>query len=163
FGVEPIDGMLGQLATLLRGFVASPGGRLSDLELLSPQERECLLGEWLHLPAPEGGRAVAAPGDPAKPCLHQRFEGQARRRPGAVAVTCAGGHGSYAELNGRADRLARRLRRAGIGPESLVGVHLDRSVDLIVAILGVAKAGGAYLPLDDAAPVRRLEFILSDA
>src|SRR5262249_35491248 len=161
-----IDAMLGRLAIALRGFLAAPEDRLASVDLLTPTERRLVLEDWLHLPGPAAD-AKRIPGsafdDPeADRCLHRRFEAQVRTRPDAVAATCGTESLSYAELNGRANRLARQLRRSGIGPESLVGVHMDRSLDLVVAILGILKAGGAYLPLDEAAPARRLAFMLSD-
>ncbi len=95
--------------------------------------------------------------------VHGLFEAQAARAPGAVAATFQGVHLTYAGLNARADRLARRLRSLGVGPEVLVGVALDRSPGLLTAVLGVLKAGGAYLPLDPEYPAERLALMLQDS
>ncbi|MCR1346361.1 amino acid adenylation domain-containing protein [Acidithiobacillus ferrooxidans] len=96
-------------------------------------------------------------------CVHQLFEEQAARAPDAVAAAFEDQYLTYGELDRRANRLAHRLVALGVGPETLVGVCLERSLDLIVGLLGVLKAGGAYLPLDPAYPQARLAFMLSDA
>ena len=95
--------------------------------------------------------------------IHRRIEEQAERTPDAIAVSSAGDALSYAELNARANRLARRLRGLGVGPEVLVGLCAGRGVELVVALLGVLKAGGAYVPLDPSYPAERLSFMLEDA
>src|SRR5436305_9873115 len=94
---------------------------------------------------------------------HELIELGARRTPDARAVECGGRSISYAELDGRANQLAQHLQALGVGPEVVVGVHLERTPDLIVALLGVLKAGGAYLPLDPAAPPDRVALMLDDA
>ena len=88
---------------------------------------------------------------------------QAERTPEAVALTCAAESLTYSELNARANRLARRLRAMGVGPEVLVGLCVGRSADMVVGLLAVLKAGGAYVPLDPAYPAERLAFMLDDA
>ena len=95
--------------------------------------------------------------------LVRRVEQQAARTPDAVAITADGVATTYGELNRRANRLAHRLRALGVGPESLVAVGMDRSAELVVALLGILKSGGAYLPIDLAYPRERLEFVLEDA
>ena len=95
--------------------------------------------------------------------LAARFEQMARLRPDAVALTWDSQSLSYGELDSRANRLAANLLRAGVAADTLVGVHLDRSFNLIVAILATLKAGGAYLPLDLACPEDRLRFQVQDA
>jgi pristinamycin I synthase 3 and 4 len=85
---------------------------------------------------------------PEHQCAHERFEAQAKRTPNAVAATFEGRQTTYGELDSQADRLARRLRALGIGPEVVVGICMDGSLELLVAVFGVLKAGGAYLPLD---------------
>src|SRR5437764_5731192 len=96
-------------------------------------------------------------------CVHRWIELQAARNPEAVALTGPGESLSYRELNARANRLARRLRGWGVGPEMLVGVCAGRSPALVVGLLAVLKAGGAYVPLDPAYPAERLTFMLDDA
>ncbi len=95
--------------------------------------------------------------------MHQLFEAQAKQSPRAVAVECAGKRLTYAELNRRANQLARSLQRLGIGPEQLVGVCLERSLEMVIALLAILKAGAAYLPLDPKYPRERIAFMLDDA
>ncbi|HEY6050513.1 MAG TPA: AMP-binding protein, partial [Thermoanaerobaculia bacterium] len=95
--------------------------------------------------------------------VHRLFEEQALRQPRAIAVELEGDQLTYAELNLRANALARKLRRAGVGPEVLVGICVERSLDAIVGLLGILKAGGAYLPLDPAYPRERLRFMVEDS
>jgi non-ribosomal peptide synthetase component F len=96
-------------------------------------------------------------------CVHELFEAQADRTPDALAVRCGHTQLTYGELDHRANGFARRLIELGVGPEVLVGVCLDRSLELVIALLGVLKAGGGYLPLDPAYPQERLRFMLSDS
>jgi non-ribosomal peptide synthetase component F len=117
---------------------------------------------------PEWRRRSGEPNQPGEDfphdlCLHQLFEVQAQRWPEAVAVTCEGDQLTYKELNARANHLAHFLRGLGVGPETLVGVCLERSLEMIVAVLGILKAGGAYVPLDPGYPPERLAFMLTDA
>jgi amino acid adenylation domain-containing protein len=142
--------MLGHFLTLLGGAVEEPGRRTGDLPLLSAEE-ERQLSTSTAQPCP-----VPSP-------LHTLFEEQARRRGEAIAVLCGEESLSYGELNARANRLGRHLRALGVGPEILVGIYLQRSLDLVVAILGVLKAGGAYVPLEPANPRERLEHQLADS
>src|SRR5262249_1157102 len=100
---------------------------------------------------------------PVDKCIHQLFEEQVERTPDAVAVAYEEQSLTYRELNSRANQLAHHLRAMGVGPEELVGICLERSIEMVVGLLGVLKAGGAYLPLDPAYPKDRLAFILEDA
>jgi amino acid adenylation domain-containing protein/non-ribosomal peptide synthase protein (TIGR01720 family) len=138
---------------LLAGIVANPDQSVAALPLLSEAERAQLLFAW----NPSGQTF------PAAPCLHERFAAQAARTPDAIAVVCDDQRLTYAELNARANQLAHYLRAHGVGPEQLVALYLDRSLELIVAILGVLKAGGAYLPIDLVYPPERIAFMLDDA
>ncbi|HYW12347.1 MAG TPA: amino acid adenylation domain-containing protein, partial [Longimicrobium sp.] len=140
-------------STVLEQVAATPEARVSELELLSAEERTLVVETW-NQPAAEF---------PADRCIHQLFEAQAARTPDAVAVVAGDVSLTYAELNDRANRLAHHLVRRGIGPESRVGLCLERGAEMIVAILGVLKAGGAYVPLDPAYPADRLAFTLADA
>lgn len=139
--------------TLLRGIVATPEAKIADLPLLTEAERRQILVEWNRATVPYDRNAI----------ISELFEAQVARTPDAVAVVGELERLTYRELNARADRLASRLRQAGVGTETLVGVFLERSPQLIVAILGILKAGGAYVPLDPAYPTERLEFIVGDA
>ncbi|MCI0546224.1 MAG: amino acid adenylation domain-containing protein, partial [Candidatus Rokubacteria bacterium] len=138
---------------LLEAIVAQPDLPLSQLPLLSPAERQQLLVDWNQTAAPF----------PADRCLHDLVEAHVAQRPDALAVVAPAAALSYAELDQRANQLAHHLRRLGIGPDRLVGLCLPRSLDLVVALLGVLKAGGAYLPLDPAYPPERLAFMVHDA
>jgi amino acid adenylation domain-containing protein len=153
FDAGTIERLQEHWLNLLRCAVDHPEQRLSALELLGEAERHTLLNRF---------NATATGAPPAAP-VHRQFEAQAARTPEAVAVDCEGDRLTYRELNRRANQLARHLRTAGVGPETLVGVCLERSVESIVALLGVLKSGGAYLPLDPAYPAERLAFMLEDS
>ncbi|HZI09046.1 MAG TPA: amino acid adenylation domain-containing protein, partial [Myxococcus sp.] len=138
--------------TLLEAIAANPDGRLSGLELLTPDEREQVLHAW------NGTASEAA----AESCFPYGFELQAARTPDAPAVSFEDSVLTYAQLNARANRLAHHLRTLGVGPDVPVALCFERSVDMVVALLGVMKAGGAYVPLDPAWPSQRLGFALQD-
>ena len=145
--------MLGHLRTLLEGMGAAPEQRLGDLPLLTEAERQQILVGW-----------NATDRDyPQDRCAHELFEAQVARTPEAVAVVFENQSLTYAELNRRANQLARYLRKRGVAPEALVGLCVDRSLEAVVGILGVLKAGGAYLPLDPDYPPERLAYMLADA
>ncbi|HLM66101.1 MAG TPA: amino acid adenylation domain-containing protein, partial [Longimicrobium sp.] len=103
-----------------------------------------------------------AAGDAAATCVHTLVHAQALRTPDAIAVSCGGARLTYAQLDARANQLARVLRRHGVGPDVLVGVFMERAPELLVAMLAVLKAGGAYVPLDPAYPRARIELMLAD-
>ncbi|HEX7242294.1 MAG TPA: amino acid adenylation domain-containing protein, partial [Longimicrobiaceae bacterium] len=144
--------MLGHLRLLLEEVASAPGRRLSEAALLAPEERERVLHGW---------NATAA--EHPRVGVHRLFEARVRRSPGAVALACGGERLTYAELDARANRLARHLARRGVGPDVRVGLCLERSAELMVAVLGVLKAGGAYVPLDPAYPAERLALMVEDA
>ncbi len=139
--------------TLLAGALAEPAQPLADLPLLSPAESHQLAREWNEAPAEDLGEGT----------LHQRFAAQAARSPEAVAVVCEGERLSYGELDRRANQLARYLVRLGVLPGDRVGLCLERSTPMLVAILGALKAGAAYVPLDPTYPRERLAFLLADS
>ena len=153
FVAATIARMAGHFTELLRGIVAQPEQRIDRLPLLSAAERHQVLVAW-------NDTATAYPADL---CIHQLFEAQVERTPEAVALVFEQQHLSYRELNARANQLAHQLMANGVGPDRLVGICTKRSVALIVGILGVLKAGGAYLPLDPGLPLERLRFMLEDA
>src|SRR5262249_6188593 len=144
--------LAGHLQTLLGSIAAEPSARVSELSLLDEQERR-LLSEWNQTCAEF----------PSERCLHELIEEQVERSPEAVAVVFDQEQLTYAELNGRANQLARHLRKLGVGPEVRVGICLERSFEMVVGLLGILKAGGAYLPLDPEHPRERLSFMLEDA
>jgi amino acid adenylation domain-containing protein len=152
FDATTVRRLLGQLVTLASVAVAAPETRVSALPLLAGGERHQLLFEWRRRAVPE----------PRAAALGERFEEQARRRPDAVAVVAAGEHLSYRELEARSRWLAGRLIAAGTLPDAPVAVALERGVALVVALLAVVRAGGAYLPLDPTYPEERLAFLLAD-
>jgi amino acid adenylation domain-containing protein len=153
FDATTIARLAAGFETLLAAAVAAPGRRLSALPLLGAAARHQVVLEW---------NATAAAGLD-EGCLHELFAAQAERTPEAEAAVYEGTSLTYRELDRRANQLARHLRRLGVGPESLVGVAVERSLELVVGLLGVLKAGGAYLPLDPSYPADRLAFMVDDA
>jgi len=145
--------LIGHYETLLRGIIADPGERISRLPLLTETERRQLLVEWNDT---AGDYALDH-------CIHELFEAQVNRTPQAAALIFESQRLTYEELNQRANKLARYLQASGIGPEILVGISMERSLEMIVALLGVLKAGGAYVPLDPTYPKERLAFMMEDA
>src|SRR5215212_6989644 len=148
-----IERMAEQFEVLLEAIVAEPETRIGELPLLPRREREQVLVGWNQT-------AVAYP---AKQSIQQLFEEQVARTAKAVAVMDEHRSLTYEELEQRANRLARRLRSEGVGPESFVAVCLERSTELLVALLGILKAGAAYVPLDPSYPQPRLQFMLEDS
>ena len=153
FDAATIERMSEHLRRLLEAVVADPDAKIADLPLLQQAERHRLVYEWNE------ERAAQTP----ILCLHQLFEAQAARTPNAVAVTFDAESLTYGELNVRANQLARHLRSAGVGTETLVGVYLERSAQMVAGLLAVLKAGGAYVPLSPPQPKERLDFMLADA
>jgi len=153
FDVSTMRRMLGHLRTLLLAVVEDPDAPIDSLRLLTEAERRQLLVEWNQTEA-DFPRSV---------CLHQLFENQAEKTPDAIALDFEGKEMTYRELNRQSNRLAHLLCRLGVGPEVLVGVCMERSLELVIALLAILKAGGAYLPLDPSYPMDRLAFLLQDA
>jgi amino acid adenylation domain-containing protein/non-ribosomal peptide synthase protein (TIGR01720 family) len=148
--------LAGSYRTLLASVVAAPDTRVSALPTLAPAERHQLLL------AANDTRAELPP-ELADACIHHLVLLQAERTPDATAVRCAGRSLTYGELAGRVVALAARLRAAGVGPEVVVGLWAERSLDLVVAQLAIFAAGGVYLPFDPAFPQARLELMLRDS
>jgi amino acid adenylation domain-containing protein len=153
FEAATISRMTGHFQTLLEGVAAYPEQRLSELPLLTEAERHQLLVEWNQTRTDY----------PSRQCIHHLFEEQAERTPEAIAVGYDDQRLTYQELNQRANQLAHYLQKLGVGPDVLVAIGVERSVEMIIGWLGILKAGGAYLPLDAAAPKERLAFLLADA
>ena len=154
FEAATIERMAGHLRTVLAGMVAQPQARISQLPLLSAAEQQ-QFDAWSQIQRAHDG--------PHGLCVHALFERQVARTPEATALIYQHQRWSYQDLNTRANPLAHQLQSFGVGPESLVGVCLDRSPVMIAAILAILKAGGAYVPLDPAYPQERLEWIVRDA
>ncbi|HMK71848.1 MAG TPA: amino acid adenylation domain-containing protein, partial [Myxococcaceae bacterium] len=152
-GEATVERMGRHLRRLLESAVEGPGQRVGELEMPGAEERRELVVGW---------NATRA-GYPRERTVVELFEEQARRAPGARAAVFEGEALTYAELNGRANQLARRLRELGAGPERVVGLCVERSLELVVGVMGVLKAGAAYLPLDPSYPQERLRFMVEDA
>jgi len=148
-----IDRMVGHYQALLEGILANPGQSLVNLPLLTEFERQQLLHN-------SNRTATAFPSDR---CLHEIIAEQVKRTPEAVAVVFQDKSLTCRELNQRANQLAGHLRALGVNPDDLVAICLERSLDMVVALLGVLKAGGAYLPMDASFPQERLLFMAQDA
>jgi hypothetical protein len=148
-----VERMLGQLERIVEGMVGDAGVRVQELELVSGEEREQLLGGWNETGAAYGVERTLA----------ELFEEQVERAGAAVALESETEELSYAELNERANQVGHYLREQGVGPEVLVGLLMERGIELVVGLLGVLKAGGAYVPLDPAYPQERLSFMMADA
>nr|VFK28488.1 MAG: amino acid adenylation domain-containing protein [Candidatus Kentron sp. MB]VFK32876.1 MAG: amino acid adenylation domain-containing protein [Candidatus Kentron sp. MB]VFK75925.1 MAG: amino acid adenylation domain-containing protein [Candidatus Kentron sp. MB] len=152
FKARTITRMAGHFRRLLEGIVAQPSMPIAQLPLLTDAERQRMLVDWNDTEAPY----------PRDTCIHELFEEQAAKRPGAVAVVFEDQEVTYGEINIRANRLAHRLRALGVGPEVLVGILVEQSVEMVVGLVAILKAGGAYVPLDPEYPAERLAFMAKD-
>jgi amino acid adenylation domain-containing protein len=152
FDASTIERMSRHFQTLLEAVVAEPDRNLWDLPLLAEAERRQVVEEWNQ----------TATEYPREKTVHGLFEEQARRTPHAVAVELGDERLTYRQLNDRANRLARYLARRGVGPDVLVGLCVERSLEMVVGLLAILKADGAYVPLDPGYPRERLEFMLED-
>lgn len=155
FDAWRMERMAGHLATLLESVSSSPDARLSHLRLITDAEWQTIVIDWNRTDDDTHVHEC--------PSLISLFEAQAAKTPEQAAIMFKEQSLTYGELNQRADQLAKVLRSLGVGPEVLVGVCMNRSIEMVVAMLGILKAGGAYLPLDPNYPQDRLAFILSDA
>jgi amino acid adenylation domain-containing protein len=153
FDATTIARMANHFQTLLEGIVANPKQHLSDLPLLTAEERHQLLMEWNDTQTDY----------PKNVCTHQLFETQGVRTPDAIAVVFEDQELTYRELNCRANQLAHYLQTLDVGPEVLVGICVERSFDMIIGLLGILKAGGAYVPIDPAYPEERIAYMLDDS
>jgi aspartate racemase len=153
FEPETIERLMGHFQTLLEAIVANPAQRVCELPLLTAAERRQLLVEWND----------TATDYPSQSCIQELFEQQAASAPNATALVWDEGSMMYAELSLRANRLANYLRARGVGADTRVGVCMNRSPEMIVAILAILKAGGAYVPLDPTYPEARLQFMIEDS
>ncbi|WP_223644877.1 non-ribosomal peptide synthetase [Corallococcus sp. EGB] len=144
--------MAEHLRVLLEEAVMQPDAQVSSLQLLAGEEREQVLVEW---------NATRAPFPEA--CTHSLFEAQVHRAPDTVAAVFEGTQLTYAQLDARANQLAHALRRRGVGPEVRVALSVERSLDIVIGLLGILKAGGAWVPVDPLLPRERLSFMLEDS
>ena len=153
FREETVRRLLSHFENLLKSIAEKPSDKLRDLVILSDAERRQLLYEF-------NDTAADYPRDKT---VHQIFEEQAELTPLNVALVFNDRKMTYGELNARANRLARTLRARGVGPDSVVGLMVDRSFEMIVAMLGTLKAGGAYMPIDPEYPEDRVAYMLENS
>ena len=153
FDESTIVRMVTHWQTILESIVQNPDQHLLELPLLTDAERQQILVEWND----------TATDYASDKCVHQLIEAQVEQTPNAIAVIFNGKQLTYQEMNAKANRLAHYLRQQGVGPDVLVGVCMERSMEMVVALLSVLKAGGAYVPLDPTYPQDRLAFMLHDA
>jgi amino acid adenylation domain-containing protein/FkbM family methyltransferase len=154
FEAETVRRLCGHFATLLEAIVRDPDRRIASLPMLTEVERRQQGAEWNHT-------AVEWPSKDLR--LHQLIEAQVVRTPDRVAVVCGGETMTYGQLNRRANQLARYLGKQGVGAGVLVGIATERTTEMLVSLLGVLKAGAAYVPLDPTYPRKRLAGIIEDA
>ena len=153
FNRDRIERMAGHFQTLLEAIVADPDQSITTLSILAEAERHQILVEWNDTAADY----------PKDKCIHQLFEAQVERTPEAIALEFDGEELTYRALNRRANQLAHYLIRLGIGPEKLVGICVERSIEMVVGLLGILKSGGAYVPLDPRYPHERVGFMMDDS
>jgi amino acid adenylation domain-containing protein len=153
YSKDTIKRMADYYKTILEGIAANPDRPVMSIPLMPEEEKRKILTEWNNTKAdfPEGK------------CINQMFEEQVDKTPDAVAVIFDGTQLTYSELNEKANRLAGYLRKAGVGPGVPVGICMERSLEMVVGIYGIVKAGGAYLPIDPEYPKGRREFMINDA
>jgi amino acid adenylation domain-containing protein len=153
FDASTISRMSGHFQTLLESIVTNPEQQISELPLLTAAERHQLLVEWNNTQA----------NYPQDKCIHELFEQLVERTPDKVALMFEEQQLTYQQLNTRANQLAHYLRTLGVGPEVLVGIFVERSLEMVVGLLAILKAGGAYVPLDPSYPKDRLAFMLQNS
>ena len=153
FAETTIERMVEHFCTLLEGIANQPTKTIGDLPLLTPREKQQILVEW-NQTQKEFSQDL---------CFHQLFEAQVEKTPDAVAIIYNNEQITYQELNSRSNQLAHYLQTLGVAPEARIGICIQRSPAIIIAMLAVHKAGGAYIPLDPAYPPERLTFMVKDA
>ena len=153
FDESTIERILNHFQTLLEAVSADPEQSIDTIQFMQENEQHIMLNEWNNTKSEF----------PSDFCMHQWFETLAEKQPDAVAVTYEGQQLTYSELNKRANQLSFYLKKNGVKPEDLVGICLERSLEMIVAILGTLKAGGAFIPLDPVYPEERLAYMIEDS
>ena len=148
-----VEQMAGDFGRLLDSVIVAPDVALHRLQIISSADRQRMLSEWNQTGVDY----------PRESCVHHLFEQQAARTPLAIAAELAEQRVTYGELDRRANQLAHHLLKLGVGPDVRVGICMERSLELLAALLGVLKAGGAYVPLDPAYPQERLDYMLEDS
>jgi non-ribosomal peptide synthetase component F len=152
FNADTIARMVESFHTLIEAVVANPQERIRTFPLLTASQEHQLLVEWNHTET-----------DYPQKSIHQLFEEQVEKTPDAVALVFEDQQLTYQQLNSQANKLAHYLQFLGVEPEILVGVYLERSLEMIVGYLGIFKAGGAYMPLDPNYPPERLNYMVADS
>ncbi len=152
FHADTVNRMLGHFQIILEGIIADSDRSIAKLPLLTPQEQTQLLAS----------QSINAD-YPAELCLHHLFEQQVQKTPDAVALVFENQQLTYAQLNIKANQLAHYLQNQGVKSDTLIGICMERSLEMVIGILAVLKAGGAYVPLDSIYPAERLSFVLEDA
>ncbi|MBD2625726.1 non-ribosomal peptide synthetase [Trichormus variabilis] len=153
FNGDTITRMVGHFQTLLEGIVSNSHQHISELPILTPAERQTLLFEWNNTQIEY----------PQFACIHHLFEAHVDKTPDAIAVVFENQQLTYQELNKKSNQLAHYLQNLGVKPDTLVGICMERSLEMVIGILAIMKAGGAYLPIDPSYPQERLAFMLTDA
>ncbi|TBV11413.1 non-ribosomal peptide synthase/polyketide synthase [Stutzerimonas kirkiae] len=153
FDKSTVERLAGHWINLLQGIVKTPDQRVAELPLLSPEEQQQIVYDWNRTEAQY----------PSDQCIHQLIEAQAEKTPGAVAVIFGDQELTYQELNRKANQLAHKLRELGVGPDVLVGIAVERSLEMVIGLLAILKAGGAYVPLDPDYPQDRLTYMMEDS
>jgi amino acid adenylation domain-containing protein len=153
FGEDAVTNLWEHLKAVLEGMVSRPKSRISDLSLLTKAERKRILYKW-------NDTARLYPKDR---CFHELFEKRVDRTPNNIAIASEGQKLTYGELNQRANQVAHRLRKSGVGPEVAVAVYAKRTPQIIAAMLGILKAGAAYVPLNPALPDEQLSWVIKDS
>ncbi|TBV04729.1 non-ribosomal peptide synthase/polyketide synthase, partial [Stutzerimonas kirkiae] len=153
FERSTVESMAQHWIQLLESIIEHPQQRLGELPLLSPEEQQQIVYDWNRTEAQY----------PSDQCIHQLIEAQAEKTPGAVAVIFADQELTYQELNRKANQLAHKLRELGVGPDVLVGIAVERSLEMVIGLLAILKAGGAYVPLDPEYPRERLAYMVEDS
>ncbi|HEY9874102.1 MAG TPA: amino acid adenylation domain-containing protein, partial [Candidatus Obscuribacterales bacterium] len=153
FDASTIGRMVKHFQTLLEGIVANPDRPISTLPIITVKEQQQILLDWNNTQADY----------PQNQCLHELFEEQAKQNPERIAVVFNDQKLTYKELNQRANQLAHYLQKLGVKPEMPVGICVERSLEMLVGLLGILKAGSAYVPIDPAYPSERLALMLEDS
>ncbi len=153
FSEKIVSGMSRHFSNILSAMLSDPGRPLGKLEMLTSKERKQILHDW----------NVTRPDYPDNTCLHHLFEKMAEEHPDKLAVVSGKNYLTYHELNIRSNQLSHYLISSGIRPETMVGVHMERSLEMVTAIMAVLKAGGAYVPIDPAYPRERIDYMVRDS